>query len=77
MTTWNHRIVRTIKEDGPMLHLKEVHYDKAGNPVGYSNVFMMSEDMEGMKLLIARLAVAIHQPVLDEKEIIKEKETAR
>jgi len=76
MKTWNHRIVRTIEQDGPMLHLKEVHYDEAGNPVGFSNVFMMGESMDEMKLLIDRLATGIKQPILDETEIKREEPAA-
>lgn len=73
MKTWNHRVVRILEEDGPMLHLKEVHYDEADNPVAYGNVFMMSEDMDGLRLLVARLFAALGKPILDETEITKGK----
>lgn len=62
--SWNHRVVRLNDEDGTLI-LAEVFYDENDKPVGYTEPFMSSETMDGLRLLVARLGDALGEPVLD------------
>lgn len=66
---WNHRVVRMDDEDGTLL-LAEVFYDDTGkNPVGYTEPFMCSESMEGLRQLLTDLTDALEKPVLEAKDL--------
>ena len=68
---WNHRVIRFKDEnvDGGYRHeFKEVFYNDKGEKTGYSDVFMWSEDIEGMQELAERLLKATTQPVLEESD---------
>ena len=62
--SWNHRVVKLNDEDG-MLILAEVFYDENDKPTGYTDPFLCSETMGGLKLLVDRLNAALSKPVLD------------
>lgn len=62
---WNHRVVRMTEEDGYMI-LAEVSYTDDDTPIWFTEVSLGSETMEGLRLLVARLADALKQPVLDD-----------
>lgn len=62
--SWNHRVVRLNDEDGTLI-LAEVFYNENDKPVGYTEPFMSSETMDGLRLLVARLGDALDEPVLD------------
>lgn len=62
---WNHRVVKLTEEDGYMI-LAEVSYADDGTPFCFSEVSLGSETMEGLRLLVSRLADALKQPVLDD-----------
>jgi hypothetical protein len=65
---WNHRVVfikagdETISED--MLTLAEVYYSDEGKPHSYSEPFVISETLDGIKELVTRFEEATKQPVL-------------
>lgn len=66
--SWNHRVVRLNDEDGTLI-LAEVFYDENDKPVGYTDPFMCSETMDGLRLLVARLGDALDEPVLNADDL--------
>ena len=58
--TWEHRIVRV----NGTLQFAEVFYDEVGNPSGYSDPFVISETMDGLRELAGRLAEACLRPIV-------------
>lgn len=68
--TWNHRVVRVKETDNDdLLILTEVFYDENGKPTGYTEPFMCSETIDGLRELLARLSEALAEPVLDATEM--------
>jgi len=71
MMTWNHRVVKTKDGNDPenpvLLRLVEVHY-RGEQPVGYSEPFMCGDNLDELMGLVARLHIALEQPILDEAD---------
>jgi hypothetical protein len=70
--SWNHRIVRETKDGETFYKFAEVFYSDDGSLMGYSDVFMWSEDVEGMQWIADKLNEAAAKPPLDESEFPKE-----
>ena len=77
MFTWNHRVIDLSHEnDGdPLLGFREVTYNEFGIPDGYNEPFMVSEDIEGLRELVARLQAALDQPIVNGKLILSNEES--
>lgn len=71
---WNHRIVRVKDGDKHLLVFAEVYYNAKGKPTGYTEPFMCSEELGGLRQLVNRLGDAINHDIIDEAEFaFKEK----
>jgi hypothetical protein len=75
---WNHRVLDLTEEnDGePLYAIKEVHYDENDKPTGYGEPSIVSEDLNELKWVVARLGEALTQPILKAKDF-KESEDGR
>jgi hypothetical protein len=73
--TWNHRVVRFNDEEmGEYFEIKEVFYDKEGNPNGYSEASIMSDSFEGLHEQIEWFKTATSKPIINEAEFFKPKD---
>jgi hypothetical protein len=69
---WNHRIVRLERGD---LMFAEVSYDsETKKAIGYTEPFMLGDDLGDMRQLVNRLGDAINQDIINEADINKEKD---
>ena len=67
---WNHRVVRT--ETGELM-LAEVSYDsKTKKPIGYTEPFMLGDNIGDLRQIVNRLGDAINNHIIDESEFKKE-----
>jgi hypothetical protein len=73
--TWNHRVVRFNDEEmGEYFEIKEVFYDKNGNPTGYSEASIMSDSFEGLHEQLEWFKTATAKPIINEEEFFKAKD---
>ena len=78
MGYWNFRLLDVtdyedeLQRKYPYLTLVEVHYTDEDVPVGHSDPCTGSEDLEGMKQLIERYALALDKPVLKPSDFVGE-----
>jgi hypothetical protein len=66
--TWNHRVMKHVKEDGAeYFAIHEVYYNSAGLPWGWSAEPepVMEETMEEMRETLQHMTEALDKPVLD------------
>jgi hypothetical protein len=73
MSTWNFRLIDLSDENyggDPWIELCEVHYNDAGVPVGYTEPYMGSETIEGIRQLVAWYALALDKPILKKSEFV-------
>lgn len=70
MFTWNYRVVNARRENGgeDWYVLREVVYNKKGEPTGYAAPCLGSEDMDGMTKVWEMLCAAMEQPPLQEED---------
>ena len=73
MFTWNYRIVNDKRgNDGEDWYvLQEVVYNKKGEPTGYSNACVGSEDMDGMRRVWEMMSAAMSKPPLQPEDFVK------
>lgn len=66
MSAWNHRVVDLTDDNGgePLLGFREVYYDNHGEPTAYGEPFMVSEDVSGLRELVAHLQKALTKPIV-------------
>ena len=69
---WNHRVVNCPSENGgdDFFTFKEVYYDDEDRPDAYCSPYMGSEEMQGLRELIARLSAALEKPTLHERDFV-------
>ena len=65
--SWNYRVVKFTDEED-YYEIKEVFYDSAGVPVGYSDAVCGSDTYEGLFKVMGMMQSAHAKPVLDEGE---------
>jgi hypothetical protein len=69
--SWNYRIVRFKHhefEEDDYYEIKEVFYDTAGKPVGYSDAVCGSDTYEGLFKCMSMMQSAHAKPILNEEE---------
>lgn len=69
--SWNYRVIKfedDIGEDGNYYEIKEVFYDAAGKPVGYSDAVCGSDTYEGLFKCMSMMQSAHAKPIINEKE---------
>lgn len=67
---WNHRVVRIEYFGEQVLAFAEVNYGDGGEPESYDTPpYVVGDDMEELRELVGRLALALEEPVLDVKEL--------
>ena len=66
--SWNYRVVRftEIVGDEEFYEIKEVFYDVAGKPVGYSDAVCGSDTYEGLFKCMSMMQSAHAKPVINE-----------
>lgn len=74
--TWNYRVVRFKTEDETeeYYEIKEVFYDAAGKPVGYSDATCGADTYDGLFKVMGMMQSAHAKPTLDEAEFFSKKE---
>lgn len=68
--SWNYRVVRfkAEEETGAYYEIKEVFYDTAGKPVGYSDATCGADTYDGLFKVMGMMQSAHAKPVIDEAE---------
>ena len=61
METWNYRLV---KEDG-IIQLAEIHYHKDGMPYGWSEAFVLGDNLEEVQKVYKMIQPAFDNPILN------------
>lgn len=70
--SWNYRVVRFTDEVGEEYYeIKEVFYDTASKPVGYSDATCGADTYDGLFKVMGLMQSAHAKPVLDEEEFFK------
>lgn len=73
--SWNYRVVRFTGEEGfetgEYYEIKEVFYDAAGKPVGYSDATCGADTYDGLFKVMGLMQSAHAKPVIDEAEFFK------
>ena len=73
MSTWNFRLIDLSDENNggdPWIELCEAHYNDKGVPVGYTEPYMGSETIEGIRQLVAWYALALDKPILKKADFV-------
>lgn len=73
--SWNYRVVR-FKAEGQTdtyehYEIKEVFYDTAGNPVGYSDAVCGADTYDGLFKVMGMMQSAHAKPTINEDEFFK------
>jgi hypothetical protein len=71
---WNHRIINCPSENGgdDYFVIKEVFYDEDDKPHSYSDSFMGSDDIEGLRLMMIWFNGALEKPTMHEDDFNSE-----
>ena len=66
--TWNHRVIRTEHEGEYHYSIHEVHYDDAGEIIGWTSdaIEVSAETRDGILWVLDKMKVAVANPVLAE-----------
>jgi hypothetical protein len=67
---WNHRVVEVDIEGEKMFEFAEVFYED-DKPISYTEPFMYSETIDGLRELLKRLEGALEQKVLTQDDFTK------
>ena len=67
---WNHRVVKFVDAEygDEWLSIQEVYYNMDGKPRGCGDPSTMSESLDGLKEVVARMQEALTQPVLTDED---------
>jgi aerobic-type carbon monoxide dehydrogenase small subunit (CoxS/CutS family) len=64
---WNHRVVKIIEFDEPLLMIQEVYYNEEGKPCGYCDPCFVGDDLAELEQQVKRWDECLKQPILDAK----------
>jgi len=63
--SWNYRIVDIAADDElPIYEIREVYYNKNGNPFGHSDATIVGESSSEMKEVMELMELAFKKPIL-------------
>jgi hypothetical protein len=70
--TWNYRVVKFDGAfDEPYFEIKEVYYDRDGNPTGYCDATVAGETFEDIITVLDQMKADATRAVLMEKEFYR------
>lgn len=71
---WNHRVVKFMDGDEPILTLAEVYYRADTKvPYSYHEPFVISETIDGIHQIVKQFGEAARQPILSFPEDFEKK----